>query len=112
LIALPAYIDPDAWVGFEDMRRTIKKPLTDRARKLIVYELHRIKTAGFDPNAALDQSSLHCWADVYPPKEKPIQAAAPGVDAAAIELQRQREHKATKAPAEILARVKQAVRTV
>lgn len=94
------------------MRRAIKKPLTDRARKLVVYELHRIKTAGFDPNAALDQSTNHCWADVYPPKEKPITPAAPGFDSLNAELHRQREQaaKATKPPAELLAKVKQALR--
>ena len=75
MIALPGYIDAEAWQGFEEMRKTIKKPLTDRARKLVVYELHRIKTAGHCPNAALDQSTCHCWADVYPSKEKPIEAA-------------------------------------
>ena len=76
MIALPGYIDREAWEGFETMRKTIKKPLTDRSRKLIVYELDRIKHAGHCPNGALDQSTCHCWADVYPPKEKPIDAAA------------------------------------
>ena len=76
MIALPGYIDREAWEGFEAMRKTIKKPLTDRSRKLIVYELDHIKTAGHCPNGALDQSTCHCWADVYPPKDKPIEAAA------------------------------------
>lgn len=74
MIALPGYIDRDAWQGFEDMRIKLKKPLTDRARKLIVYELDRIKQAGHCPNAALDQSTLHDWADVYVPKAKEIEA--------------------------------------
>ena len=75
MIALPNYIDREAWTGFEDMRRAIKKPLTPRAAKLILYELQRIKDAGHDANAALDQSTNHCWADVYPPKDKPIEPA-------------------------------------
>ena len=75
MIALPGYVDKEAWDGFEDMRRTIKKPLTVRAAKLILYELQRIKDAGHCPNAALDQSTNHCWADVYPSKDKPIEAA-------------------------------------
>jgi hypothetical protein len=75
LIALPQYIDPEAWAGFEEMRKLIKKPMTDRARKLIVYELDRIRKAGHCVNAALDQSTQHCWADVFVPQEKPIQAA-------------------------------------
>jgi hypothetical protein len=76
MIAIPQYIDAEAWQGFEAMRKTIRKPLTDRSRKLIVYELDRIKRAGHCPNAALDQSTCHCWADVYPSKEKPIEAAS------------------------------------
>lgn len=76
MIALPAYIDPEAWAGFEAMRKLIKKPMTDGARKLIVYELDRIKRAGHCPNAALRQSEVHCWADVWPAKDKTIEAAA------------------------------------
>ena len=34
--------------------------------------LQRIKDAGHDANAALDQSTNHCWADVYPAKQKEI----------------------------------------
>lgn len=75
MIALPGYVDKEAWDGFEDMRRTIKKPLTVRAAKLILYELQRIKDAGHCPNAALDQSTNHCWADVYPSKDKSIEPA-------------------------------------
>lgn len=75
MIALPQYIDREAWEGFCEMRRLIKKPLTIRAAKLVVYELQRIKDAGHDANASLDQSTNHCWADVYVPVEKPIAAA-------------------------------------
>jgi len=102
LIALPAYIDPEAWAGFEEMRKLLKKPLTDRARKLILYELHRIKTAGHDPNAALDQSTNHCWADVYVPKEKPIEAT--GAASLNAELERQREQAARAVPPPAFAR--------
>ena len=73
-IPLPAYIDRDAWAGFLEMRRAMPKtkPFTTRAAVLILYELQRIKDAGHDPNAALDQSTIHSWADVYPPKLKEI----------------------------------------
>jgi hypothetical protein len=76
MIPLPGYIDPEAWQGFVDMRKTIKKPLTLRAAKLILYELQRIKDAGHDANAALDQSTNHCWCDVWAPKEKVIEKKA------------------------------------
>lgn len=76
MIALPQYIDPEAWDGFTDMRRRIRAPLTPRAAKLILYELQRIKDAGHDPNAALDQSTMLGWRDVWPPKDKQISRAA------------------------------------
>lgn len=77
MIPLPAYVDPEAWAGFVEMRRAMpkSKPFTSRAATLILCELQRIKTAGHCPNAALDQSTLHGWADVYVPKDKPIDRA-------------------------------------
>ena len=59
------------------MRRAMPKsrPFTLRAATLILKELQRIKDAGHDPNAALDQSTLNGWTDVYQPKEKAISRA-------------------------------------
>lgn len=73
MIALPGYVDKEAWDGFVQMRGAMKKPLTPRAAKLVLYELQRLKDAGHDPNASLDQSTNHCWADVYMVKEKPVE---------------------------------------
>ena len=76
MIALPGYVDPEVWTAFEEMRRLIKKPMTDYARKLIVYELQRIKDAGYCPNESLKQSIKCNWQDVFVPKDKPIEAKA------------------------------------
>jgi hypothetical protein len=59
------------------MRRAMPKtkPFTTRAATLILYELQRIKDAGHDANAALDQSTMRGWADVYPAKAKEIAKA-------------------------------------
>lgn len=101
MIPLPAYIDKDAWAGFVDMRKAIKKPLTHRAAVLVLYELQRIKDAGHDANAALDQSTNHCWADVYVPKVKQIERAAmPATDRIKRELD-EIDARATKPPAEL-----------
>lgn len=77
MIPLPAYIDREAWEGFCEMRRAMgkTKPFTTRAATLILYQLQRIKDAGHCPNAALDQSTLRGWADVWPVKEKTIDRA-------------------------------------
>ena len=97
MIPLPAYIDAEAWAGFVEMRRAMpkSKPFTARAATLILYELQRIKDAGHDPNAALDQSTLHGWADVFVPKDKPIDRA---VKTAAEDTRRMLDsHKLTEA---------------
>lgn len=98
MIPLPAYIDKEAWGGFEAMRRAIKKPLTHRAACLVLYELQRIKDAGHDPNAALDQSTNHCWADVYVPKEKQIEAAASSQALKTTEMLKQQQERGYTAP--------------
>lgn len=69
--ALPEWIDKEAWSGFIEMRRAMKKiPFTPRAEALILAELYKLRDAGQDPNACLDQSTLNGWRDVYPVKDK------------------------------------------
>lgn len=64
--ALPPWIAEEAWKGFEAMRTKIRKPMTDRARTMIVAELERLKAKGQDPIAVLAQSEVRAWASVYP----------------------------------------------
>lgn len=62
---------------------------------LILKELQKLKDAGHDPNAALDQSTVHSWADVYVPKEKEIaRAPTKAADQTQEYLREQREHAA------------------
>ena len=54
---------------FEEMRKSIKKPMTDAARKRLIRELQKL--AGEDVQMMiqiLDQSILNSWAGVYPLK--------------------------------------------
>jgi hypothetical protein len=76
MIALPPYIDKEVWDALIEVRKAKRVPTTDYAAKLLLYEVQRIKDAGHDPNAAIKQSILKGYTDVYEPKEKPIQAAA------------------------------------
>ncbi len=66
------WIDPEAWNGFMEMRRAIKKPMTERAISMLVNRLEKLKQNGHDVNACLDQSTFHNWQDVYPLKDKEI----------------------------------------
>lgn len=87
MIPLPAFIDAEAWQGFVDMRKSKGKrvPFTEYAAKLILVELYRLKDAGHDPNACLDQSTMHGWSDVYPLKDKAIPKQAATVPNKALE---------------------------
>jgi DNA-binding transcriptional ArsR family regulator len=63
---LPPWIDREAWAGFEEMRNKIRKPMTDRARGLIVKELDKLRAAGNDVATCLNRSTTKNWTDVYP----------------------------------------------
>ena len=57
------------WNGFCEMRKKIKKTLTDRAAKMILNELERLAPGdNHTKGLILDQSVKRCWQDVYPLK--------------------------------------------
>lgn len=68
--AAPSWIPEDSWKAFEQMRSKARKPMTDRARELIVKELETLQGKGFDPVLVLDQSIRNNWQDVFPLKDK------------------------------------------
>lgn len=99
MIELPQYIDPEAWLGFCEMRRAMRKvPFTERAQKMILQDLERIKAAGHCPNAALDQSTVMGWRGVWPAKEKQIEAAASSQALKTTEMLKQQQERGYTAP--------------
>lgn len=67
---LPDDIPAESWAGFEEMRRRINKPMTDRARQLAVAELRKIEAEhGQPPGAVLDNATLLSWQGIYPIKD-------------------------------------------
>jgi hypothetical protein len=68
--AIPDWLPIPEWRGFEAMRRKIKKPMTDRAAAMALRKLSELRDQGEDPAIVLDQSTLHCWQDLYPVREK------------------------------------------
>ena len=74
MIAIPGYIDKETWEAFCEMRKSMGKtrPFTDFARKLIIYELDKIRRAGHDPNEALRQSIIHGWSGVHCPRSDAV----------------------------------------
>jgi len=65
---LPDWIKPEAWQAYEDMRRKIRKPMTERARDLIIKKLLEMKQDGQDANAVLEQSVMSSWTGIFPIK--------------------------------------------
>jgi hypothetical protein len=66
---LPDWLPCEEWRGFETMRRKIKKPLTDRAAAMAIRKLGELRDRGESPAAVLDQSTMHCWQDLYPVRQ-------------------------------------------
>ena len=60
----------EEWAGFVGMRSKIKKPLTDRAKKLRLADLEKIAPGDYvTQRLILDQSTAANWQDLYPLKE-------------------------------------------
>lgn len=69
VFVLPDWIDRESWQGFEQMRR-IRKPLTNRARLMIVGVLAKLRDEGYDATECLDRSTMNGWTSVYPPQSQ------------------------------------------
>lgn len=64
--AAPEWVPPEPWAAFEAMRNRIRKPMTDRAKELVIIELDKLRAQGQEPAAVLEQSVRKSWQDVYP----------------------------------------------
>jgi hypothetical protein len=83
---LPADIPSDPWLGFEDMRKRIRKPLTDIARSLAITELRRLRDEeGWPPGDVLNHCTMNSYQGIYPPPRK-RNAAGIGKSAAAYAM--------------------------
>lgn len=61
----------EAWQGFVDMRKANKKPMTERAAKMILKKLDKLSGGDEETQIAiLDKSVVKCWSDVYELKEQ------------------------------------------
>lgn len=68
----------EALEGFNDMRKSIKKPLTERAWKIIFSKLDSISPDINTKIAVLNQSIEHSWQSVYPLKENSLKPRIKG----------------------------------
>ena len=69
-VEIPDFIPLQDWNDFVDMRKHTKRPMTERAMKIMFNKLQQIKTKGFDISEVLQKSIANNWSDVYEPKDK------------------------------------------
>lgn len=68
LSAMPEALQ-SAYLDFIEMRKKIKKPLTDKALELIIGKVNNLSSDTETQIAIIDQSVEHCWQSVYPLKD-------------------------------------------
>lgn len=69
-ITIPDWVPADAWAGFVEMRKRIRKPLTPRATELIISKLQALAEDGHPPGDVLDQSTTLSWQGIFPLKDQ------------------------------------------
>lgn len=62
---LPDWVPEKQWVAYEEMRRKVRKPMTDHARDLAVRKLDELRRLGNSPAAVLEQSILNDWQGLF-----------------------------------------------
>jgi hypothetical protein len=67
-LELPEWLPENIWNDFVELRKFIKKPMTDRAKQLMLANLQKIKDNGHDPIVAINKSIANNWSDIYEPK--------------------------------------------
>jgi hypothetical protein len=72
---LPDWIPADAWNGWVEMRKQLKKPLTDRAYNQAIDKLVAFMAKGQNITEVLDRSTMNGWTDLYEIKERKNGAA-------------------------------------
>lgn len=67
---LPDWLNADDWNDFVAHRKEIKKPLTDTAKRRMLMKLYRMKEAGENISAVIEQSIVNGWQDAWPAKQQ------------------------------------------
>lgn len=100
MTSLPAYIDPELWQAFVEMRKKMKVPFTDYAQKLIIMKLMGFHANGWDANASLEKSIECGYRGVFECSRRDVSR----LDPALVKIQEDRL-KAVPMPAEIRATI-------
>jgi hypothetical protein len=69
IVSIPEWVPKESWEGFLEMRKAKRAKPTQRAIKLLLDKLERLRRDGHDPGAVLDQSTESNWTGIYQIKE-------------------------------------------
>lgn len=62
----PDWLPLAAWTAFIEMRKAIRKPLTEYGKKLAIKKLDQLRATGNAPEQVLNQSILNDWQGLWP----------------------------------------------
>jgi hypothetical protein len=66
VVMLPDWMPASTWAHWVEHRKACKAPLTERAAELCLIKLVKLRAAGHDPVAVIDQSVMSGkWTDLY-----------------------------------------------
>ena len=81
-VALPDWVPLESWKAWLEVRAKVKAPNTERALKLALADLDRLKSSGQDPAAVLDNATKRGWKGLFAASvvaEKPTDAPKPNI---------------------------------
>ncbi|WLW64292.1 hypothetical protein RA224_12945 [Achromobacter aegrifaciens] len=88
---LPDWLPRDAWVDWVEHRIAVKAPMTERAATMAINHLAKLRAAGNDPVAVIEQSVRSGkWTDLYPLRDQRGGSGMPMSRQAAAEAEHQR----------------------
>lgn len=70
VVTLPEWLPLVPWQEYIEMRKRLKKPMTDYAANLRIKDLEKLKGEGHPPESVLNQSISNSWTDLYPLKKQ------------------------------------------
>lgn len=68
-LVFPDWLPSEQWEAYLDMRKSIKRTLTEHGIQLAINELSKLRDAGHDPAAILNQSTFNNWKGLFALKE-------------------------------------------
>ena len=64
-IDMPCWLDGGAWSAYAEMRKKIRKPMTDEAARMAINKLDDLRSRGHDPTKVLMQSVFNSWQGLF-----------------------------------------------